>query len=208
MPVFLMFFSSSIRWKECGLSQRPLFLMGVLHIIQKRRTWLRWVYNLGGGLSWPKNIWMRGFSIAFVFLSSVSKTHPWTSIYTRNFVTFYEFLMHTGTTPGEFWCGACFDSLLDSLALGAIWHDTHPALPCHIPQNTAFPLILNVGIWWCYLQFLWWWYCCNVPVFLVVGGLTPRVSSTISCLLCSWGRGRQVWLWRRKQQQNGCWHIR
>ncbi len=37
--------------KGHGLTLRTLFLIGVWHIKQKRRAWLRWVYNLMGGLT-------------------------------------------------------------------------------------------------------------------------------------------------------------
>jgi hypothetical protein len=39
---------------------------------------------------------MSGFCIAFVSLNAVSESHTQTSIKTRNFVTFYKFLMQLG----------------------------------------------------------------------------------------------------------------
>ncbi len=52
---------------------RPLFLIGVWHIKQKRRAWLRWLYNLLGRSNWMNDICKSGYRIAFVFVRTVSE---------------------------------------------------------------------------------------------------------------------------------------
>ncbi len=82
--------------KGRGSSQRSLFLIGVLHIKQKRRAQLRWVCNLLGGFS------QQNYNIDKWFVYCICTLKPYVpasyleSIKTCNFVTFYEFLMHTG----------------------------------------------------------------------------------------------------------------
>ncbi len=74
---FLSFFIIETVGKGHGLTLRPLFLIGVWHIKWKRRAYLRWVYNLLGGLRLLNNIWISGLSIAFTFLNAVSRSHTW-----------------------------------------------------------------------------------------------------------------------------------
>jgi hypothetical protein len=90
---FYVFIVKTIE-KGRRLTLRPLFLIGVLHIKQKKRAYLRWVYNLLGGSNYKNNIWTRGFAIAFVFAIAVFKTQNWSPEKTLNFVTFSEFLTH------------------------------------------------------------------------------------------------------------------
>ncbi len=59
--------------KGHGSMLRPLFLIGVWHIKQKRRAWLRWLYNLMGGSKWKNDICKSGYHIAFVFIRTVSE---------------------------------------------------------------------------------------------------------------------------------------
>jgi hypothetical protein len=82
--------------KGHGLMLRPLFLIRVWHIEQKRRAWLRWVYNLLGGTHRQNMICMSGYCIVFLFVRTVSKPCVWTLIKTPNFVIFYKFLIHLG----------------------------------------------------------------------------------------------------------------
>ncbi len=47
--------------KGQGSTLRPLFLIGVWHIKQKRRAWLRWLYNFFGGVylkGWHMREWL------------------------------------------------------------------------------------------------------------------------------------------------------
>ncbi len=60
--------------KGCRSTLRPLLSIKVLHIKQKRRAQLRWVYNLLGGSNYKNNIWTRGFAIAFVLTVAMFET--------------------------------------------------------------------------------------------------------------------------------------
>ncbi len=63
--------------KGHGLTLRPLFLIEVLHIKQKRRAWLRWLYNLlGGGSNSKSDTCKSGDCIVFVFVTTVSEPCP------------------------------------------------------------------------------------------------------------------------------------
>ncbi len=59
--------------KGHGLMLRPLFLIGVWHIKQKRRAWLRWLYNLLGESKWKNDLCKSGYCIALVFVRTVSE---------------------------------------------------------------------------------------------------------------------------------------
>jgi hypothetical protein len=96
MMVFLNAFIVKTIGKGQGLTLRPLFLIGVWHIKQNRKAWLSWVYNLLWGSHQQNMICMSGYCIVFVFVRTVSKPCVQTSIKTRNFVTFYKFLIHLG----------------------------------------------------------------------------------------------------------------
>ncbi len=74
--------------KGHGLMLRPLFLIGVWHINQNRRAWLRWVYIVLGGSKWHNSICQRGYPIAFVFVRTVSRSCISDIGKPCNFVTF------------------------------------------------------------------------------------------------------------------------
>ncbi len=57
-----------------GLMLRPLFLIGVWHINQNRRAWLRWVYIVLGGSYWHNSICQSGYPIVFGFVRTVSRS--------------------------------------------------------------------------------------------------------------------------------------
>ncbi len=59
--------------KGHGSTLRPLFLIGVWHINRNRRAWLRWVYNVLGGSKWHNSVCQSGYTIAFVFVRTVSE---------------------------------------------------------------------------------------------------------------------------------------
>ncbi len=59
--------------KGHGSMLRPLFLIGVWHINQNRRAWLRWVYIVLGGSNWHNSICQSGYPIVFVFVRTVSR---------------------------------------------------------------------------------------------------------------------------------------
>ncbi len=82
--------------KGHGLTLRHLFLIRVWRIKQKRRAWLRWLYNLLGGSNRKNDICKSGYRIVFVFVRTVYDPVLRISIKTHNFVTFYEFLIHLG----------------------------------------------------------------------------------------------------------------
>ncbi len=79
------------------LMLRPLFLIGVWHIKQKRRACLRWLYNLlGGGLTKRMTYVRVVFVLRLYLLEQCLNPVLWTLIKTRNFATFYKFLIHVG----------------------------------------------------------------------------------------------------------------
>ncbi len=79
---------------DCIPLGRPLFLIGVWHIKQKRRAWLRWVYNLLVGLTERMTYARVVIVLHFYLLEQCLNPVLPTSIKTCNFVTFYKFLIH------------------------------------------------------------------------------------------------------------------
>ncbi len=76
-PTWLLFFFDVFIVKAVGKGPgsmlRPLFLIGVWHINRNKRAWLRWVYNVLGGSTWHNSVCQSGYTIAFVFVRTVSK---------------------------------------------------------------------------------------------------------------------------------------
>jgi hypothetical protein len=111
--------------KGHGSTLRCLFLIRVWHIKQKRRAWLRWLYNLLGGI--PERMTYARVVIVLCLYLLEQCLNPvlWTSIKARNFVTFYKFLIHLGMhhTLSHLFLGASCSYCLDIEV-------THP---CHNP---------------------------------------------------------------------------
>ncbi len=93
---FFYVFISKTEGKGHGLTLRHLFLIRVWHIKQKRRAWLRWLYNLLGVSNWKNDIRKSGYRLRLYSLVQCLNPVFWTSIKTQNYVTFYKFLIHLG----------------------------------------------------------------------------------------------------------------
>ncbi len=94
--VFFNVFIVKTVGKGHGLMLRLLFLIGVWHIKQKRRAWLRWLYNLLGGMP-ERMTYARVVIVLHLYLLEQCLNPVLrTSIKSCNFVIFYKFLIHLG----------------------------------------------------------------------------------------------------------------
>ena len=94
--VFFNVFIIKTVGKGHGSTLRPLFLIGVWHIKQKRRAWLRWVYNLLGGFKWQNDTCKSGIVLCLYLLEQCLDPMCRTLIKTCNFVTFKKNLINLG----------------------------------------------------------------------------------------------------------------
>ncbi len=96
MTFFFYVFIVKTVGKGHGLTVRPLFLIGVWHINQNRRAWLRWLYIVLGGSDWQNSICKVVILLRLCSLEQCLDPVFQTSIKTHNFVTFFKFLIHVG----------------------------------------------------------------------------------------------------------------
>ncbi len=125
MAVFFNVFIIKTVGKGHRMLLRPLFSIGVWHIKRKRRAWLRWLYNLLGRSKWKNDICKSGYHIALVFARTVYDPVLRTWIKTRNFVTFYKFLILLGVNHTTLiccgWTYGCTLTLLEWCKWGWIF---------------------------------------------------------------------------------------
>ncbi len=137
MTFFFNVFIVKTVGKGHGSTLRPLFLIGVWHIKQKRRALLRWVYNLLGGSNQQNDICKSGIVLRWYSLEQCLDPMCRTLIKTRNFVTFYKFLTHLGIRHTLCILSWLFFSQWKALD-GLYWNLPAPA--SSIPQIEGPPL--------------------------------------------------------------------
>ncbi len=93
---FLLFFHCQNCRKRSQVDARTTVFNRGMTYQTKEKGLIKVSIKFSGGSIWQNNLWRSGCCIAFVFVETVSRAQLWTWIKTRNFVTFYKFLMHLG----------------------------------------------------------------------------------------------------------------